>query len=31
MRDPFVLSAVESAELTVAEEDELKEIRNNRD
>jgi hypothetical protein len=30
VRDPFVLRAFESAELTVAEEDELTEIRNDR-
>jgi hypothetical protein len=30
VRDPFKLSAIESAELTVTEEDELKEIRNYR-
>jgi hypothetical protein len=29
-KDPVVLSAFESAELTVAEEDELKELRNDR-
>jgi hypothetical protein len=30
VRDPFVLSALESAELTVAEEDGLTDIRNDR-
>jgi hypothetical protein len=30
VRDSFVLSVFESAELTVAEEDELMEVRNNR-